>query len=198
MANEEARKKLTIVVGLAIGLGAAAAGSFALGIPSGSAATRAGAGAATGSPSPPYVHVHPPPVFTGVLVSDCATTDFSVLQGRPGGNGENVGEVDTYYDPESRIDRLTVFDSAKGENVSFYVSVDDPACYKIPEIAGRITQDVALAAESLQVDCADALAHLAGAPLDPSEAAANMKFDPVAGQHFVDESCGVPLPSPSG
>lgn len=127
-------------------------------------------------------------------------TDFSVLEGRPGDTGPNVGEVNTLYDPETRIDRLTAFDSAKGEDVTFYVSVDDPACRKIPAIAGRIADDIASAAEALLVQCADVRSHLDGAPLSQAEIQKGMTFDPAAAQHFEDESCAdapSPVPSPT-
>lgn len=188
MARGTVGKKVTIMMGLAIGLGAVAAGSFVLGIPSATgAAAGPGAGAPKGALSPTYVDVHPSP--SPVALSDCATTDFSVLDGNPGDTGPLVGEVNTDYDSDTRIDRLTVFDSAKGEDVSFYVSVDDLACSKIPAISGRIAADMAMAAEVLQLWCADSRSHLAGAPLDPSEIADGMTFNPAAAQHFLDEDC---------
>lgn len=195
MTRQKAGKWMTIVVGLAVGLVAVAAGSFVLRTPSADGGVQPAAAAV--SPSPPYTDVHPSP--SPVPVSDCATMDFSVLNGRPGDTEPNVGEVNTLYNPETRIDRLTAFDSSKGKDVTFYVSVDDPACWNIPAIAGRIADDIASAAEVLQVECADVLSHLAGAALSAAEIQNGAKeFDPAAAQHFVDESCAnLPSPAPT-
>lgn len=84
------------------------------------------------------------PLFGGdpVTLSDCAKTDFSVL---------SKGEVNTGFDSESGILELSAL-GPDAVDVFFWVSVDDPICQAVPELAKQIASAVSAASETTDAD----------------------------------------------
>lgn len=77
-----------------------------------------------------------------VILSDCAKTDFSVL---------SKGEVNTGFDSGSGILELSAL-GPDAVDVFFWVSVDDPICQAVPELAKQIANAVTMAAETTVAD----------------------------------------------
>lgn len=182
------KRPMRIVIGLAIGLAPLVGLVLAFGGWGrvGFALAADASGLPSPSPSPTFVDVHPTP---SLPLNDCATTDFSALA--------RVEEVDTYFDPGTRTFDIAAYLSGGGK-AHFVVNVDDPACMSVPRLGVWITGQLTEYAQQLAIDCADTRAHLAGAPVEsPPPGKGPMVFNPAAGQHFVDESCGGASGSPT-
>jgi hypothetical protein len=188
----KASKRATIVFGLALGFGPLVAVYLAFGSSSGPASLGPGAGAPT-TPSPPpspgwHVDVHPHTYYPPPYLNDCATTDFSALNVPP----ESGAERDVGYDSETRILRyLQYLPGAEGKSVTFYVSVDDPACQTVHFIDEEIDYELKDYVDVVLVgDCASARDSLTGA--------ASPMPNPHGAQDFIDSWCGaIPPPGPS-
>ena len=132
------------------------------------------------------------PVFGGapVMLTDCATTDFTVLL---------TGEVNTAFDTESRVLELSAL-GPDGVDVSFFVSVDDPTCRSVPALVRQIASALQEAARIHAADCASVTQDLAAPEqAQAAWAARGITWTPEAAQQFLAESCGQPLeatPSP--
>lgn len=122
-----------------------------------------------------------------VTLTDCGTTDFSVLL---------AGEVTTVFDSESRVLELSAL-GPDGADVTFFVSVNDPVCRGIPALNKQIASTIQEAAKSLAADCASVMRDLAAPEqAQAAWAARGVTWTPEAAEQFLAESCGGP-PSPS-
>ena len=121
-----------------------------------------------------------------VTLTDCGTTDFSVLL---------AGEVNTVFDPDSRVLELSAL-GPDGVDVTFIVSVNDPVCRSIPALNRQIASAIQEAARSLAADCKSVMQDLAlPEQAQAAWAARGVTWTPEAAQQFLVESCGLAPPA---
>lgn len=195
MSIRRVREGVTILAGLAIGLGPIVILVLAFGAPSSPVTILAAADTPNPLPSPGHVDVHPHAAPSPVPLSDCATTDFSTLLPEPGETGPNVGELDTAYDPEARTLSLTATDHTTMKDVTFNVSVDDPACQNVPVVDGQVDEALKELAQDTASECADVRGQLASGVATIAKGTITVPFNVDAASDFIIGWCGWASPS---